>query len=216
MARESTAERIAVESRRVERVYSVMARVYDGFFGWALGPGRRRAVRDLAIEPGEHVLEVGVGTGLSLPLYPSECRVTGIDISAAMLEQARIRLEEIGREGVDLRKMDARELLFPGGEFDHVLAPYLISVVPEPARVMAEMVRVCRPGGTIIVVNHFRSPSRFLAFFERLLTPMSQWIGFRMDLPIETVTQTPGARVVSVHRVNFLGLWRLVRLRRES
>src|SRR6185369_8784830 len=115
-----------------------------------------------------------------------------------------------------LRRMDARTLEFADASFDHVFAPYVISVVPEPERVLAEMRRVCKPGGTIVVVNHFRSPGWLLGFFERLLTPASQWIGFRMDLPLDVVQQAPGLELVHVERVNLLGLWRLLVLRRAD
>jgi len=215
MSRYPTAERIAQESRRVERVYSVLARVYDDFFDWALGPGRRRAIARLPIRPGERVLEVGVGTGLSFPHYPGRCQFTGIDISEPMLEQARERAEQLQRPEIDLRVMDAHELQFPSASFDHVLAPYVISVVPEPERVMREIARVCRPNGTVVVVNHFRSHNPAMALGERLLTPLSQWIGFRLDLPVERVLQTEGLRTVHMERVNLLGLWHLLEMRRE-
>jgi phosphatidylethanolamine/phosphatidyl-N-methylethanolamine N-methyltransferase len=197
-------------------VYSVLARVYDDWFDWALGPGRRDAVARLAVEPGERVLEVGVGTGLSLPYYPPDCHVTGIDISEAMLEQARERADLLKRRRVDLRLMDARQLSYPDATFHHVLAPYVISVVPEPHKVMAEIARVCKPGGTVLVVNHFQSPNRVSRFLERLLTPASQWVGFRLDLPIETVTGTAGLEPLQVQPVNLLGLWRLIELRRVA
>jgi phosphatidylethanolamine/phosphatidyl-N-methylethanolamine N-methyltransferase len=133
-----------------------------------------------------------------------------------MLDRARERAIESDLRNIDLRVMDARRLSFADASFDHVLAPYVISVVPEPDRVMAEIARVVRPGGTVMVVNHFGSRQMPLSWIERALTPLSQWIGFRLDLPIETVTAAPGLEVVRVDRVNLLGLWRLVELRRPS
>jgi phosphatidylethanolamine/phosphatidyl-N-methylethanolamine N-methyltransferase len=162
------------------------------------------------------VLEVGVGTGLSLPHYPRDCHVTGIDISEAMLGQARERVEALGRTDIDLRVMDARELTYPEATFDHVLAPYVVSVVPEPRKVMAEMLRVCKPGGTIVVVNHFRHRNPAIRCCEGLLTPISQWIGFRLDLPLEEVTGTPGLETAHVERVNLFKLWHLLELRRRG
>jgi len=216
MARTSTADRAALETRRVEKVYSVLARVYDAGFDWALGPGRRRAVGRLPAAAGDRVLEVGVGTGLSLPHYPDGCRVTGIDISEPMLDRARERAEQLGLGNVDLRLMDARDLAFPDGSFDHVLAPYVISVVPEPERVLSEIHRVCKPGGTIVVVNHFQGESRLRRSFERLCSPATKWIGFRLDLPVEVVTGAAGLERVDEERVNLLGLWRLLVLRRSG
>jgi len=215
MSRAGSAEYVADASRRVERVYGVLARVYDGFFDWALGPGRRFAVSQLMPRPGERVLEVGVGTGLSLPLYPVGCNVVGIDISEPMLDRARTRLEGLEHASVRLENMDARAIAYGDGHFDKVLAPYVISVVPDPAQVMAEITRVCRPGGTVIVVNHFQSPFPPLAAVEHLLTPLSTWVGFRMDLPVLAVTRTPGLSLVRTKRVNLFGLWQLLEFRRH-
>jgi phosphatidylethanolamine/phosphatidyl-N-methylethanolamine N-methyltransferase len=211
----TTTERAALESQRVRRVYSALAKVYDDCFDWALGPGRRLAVARLPIRPGQRVLEVGVGTGLSLPHYPLGTHITGIDISEPMLELGRERAERLGRRNLDLRLMDARELSYPDATFDHVLAPYVISVVPEPERVMREIARVCKPGGTVMVVNHFGSASSRLRQLERWGSALSQWVGFRLDLPVETVLATAALEPVKIERVNLLGLWRLIELRRR-
>ena len=216
MSRSSAAERATGDSRRVRQVYEVLARVYDDCFDWALGPGRRLAVGKLPVRVGQRVLEVGVGTGLSLPHYPEDCHITGIDISEAMLHQARERAELLDRIDIDLRVMDARELSYPDATFDHVLAPYVISVVPQPDRVMAEIRRVCKPGGTVMVVNRFRSSSRLLGSLESLLSAATQWIGFRLDLPLRTVLDTPGLELVELERVNLFGLWHLLELRRRD
>jgi phosphatidylethanolamine/phosphatidyl-N-methylethanolamine N-methyltransferase len=216
MSRITSAEKLALDTRRVERIYTVLARIYDNAFDWALGPGRRRAVESLEIHPGDRVLEVGVGTGLSLPLYPEECSVTGIDISEAMLQQARERPAGSRPGEVRLRQMDAGDLVFPDESFDRVLAPYVISVVPDPEKVMAEMMRVCRPGGRVVVVNHFLSGNPLLGLMERSLTPITNWIGFRLDLTADRVARTAGLELVREERVNLLGLWRLLVFSRRA
>jgi phosphatidylethanolamine/phosphatidyl-N-methylethanolamine N-methyltransferase len=133
-----------------------------------------------------------------------------------MMARAQARVDALGWPNLELRKMDARNLLFGEESFDHVLAPYVVSVVPEPRRVMAEMRRVCRIGGTVLVVNHFGSSRGVLRRAESVASSMTEWLGFRMDLPVETVTDTEGLEVVRVERVNLLGLWRLVEMRRVA
>ena len=113
----------------------------------------------MGIKPGDRVLEVGVGTGINAALYPRDCSVTGIDLSSSMLEKARERVARKGIRNVRLLEMDAADLKFADDTFDIVYAPYLISVVPDPVAVAREMRRVCRPGGRIIILNHFRSPN---------------------------------------------------------
>jgi phosphatidylethanolamine/phosphatidyl-N-methylethanolamine N-methyltransferase len=217
MSRETAAERPLAESRRVERVYGVLARVYDAGFDWALGPGRQKAVSRLPVQPGQEVLEVGVGTGLSFPHYPKHARITGIDISEPMLDQARERLAKMtDAPQVRLQQMDARDLAMPDASFDHVVAPYVISVVPEPARVMREITRVCKPGGTVIVVNRFRTGIAAVGAVEDFLTPFSQWLGFRLDLPLDLVSGTAGLETAAVDRVNLLRMWHLIEMRRVA
>src|SRR5687768_4706456 len=130
-----------VENDFVEGVYDKLAKVYDLVFGPTLHPGRMQAIKRMGIGAGDRVLEVGVGTGINLSLYPRECQVTGIDFSASMLEKARERVARERFPHVRLVQMDAADLKIPDDSFDIVYAPYLISVVPDPVKVAEEMRR---------------------------------------------------------------------------
>jgi len=203
------------ETREVERVYAGLARVYDTVFDWALRPGRLAAVRSLDLRQGQRILEVGVGTGLSLNTYPPGTEVTGIDISEPMLKRARLRAAEARGRSISIRRMDAQSMSFGAAAFDHVIAPYVISVVPDPERVMAEIARVCRPGGTVVVVNHFVHEDRLLRYFERWATPLTRMIGFRLDTRAQIVTQATELAVRSIKTVNLFGWWKLVVLEKR-
>jgi phosphatidylethanolamine/phosphatidyl-N-methylethanolamine N-methyltransferase len=146
---------ISLETSFVEGVYEKMASVYDLFFGLPLHHGRAKAIRRMAIKPDDQVLEVGVGTGISLPLYPRKCSLTAIDLSEGMLERARTRVIQYNLRNVRLIQMDATELKFPDNSFDIVFAPYFISCVPDPLAVTREMRRVCKRGGRLVFLNHF-------------------------------------------------------------
>src|SRR2546426_3349123 len=173
-----------VENDFVARVYENIAWFYDLTFGPALHPGRVDAIRRMAIKPGDRVLEVGVGTAINAALYPSDCSVTGVDFSSSMLEKARDRVARKGVRNVRLLQMDAANMKFADDTFDIVYAPYVISVVPDPVAVAREMRRVCRPGGRIIILNHFRSKNPVMAWFERIISPFTVHIGFNTDLDL--------------------------------
>jgi phosphatidylethanolamine/phosphatidyl-N-methylethanolamine N-methyltransferase len=200
----------AVESHFVENVYDKLASVYDFVFGPTLHPGRLQALQRMNIEPGSKILEVGVGTGINAGLYPSHCEVTGIDFSASMLEKARERVARKEITNFRLLQMDAQDLKFADDSFDIVYAPYLISVVPDPIRVAAEMRRVCRPGGRIIFLNHFRSSNPMLSRAERLISPMTIHIGFKADLDLQAFLAQANLEPVSIEKVNIPRIWSLV------
>jgi len=200
----------AVENHFVEGVYDKLAKVYDLIFGPTLHPGRLQAIERMNIQPDERVLEVGVGTGINLSLYPSEAKITGIDYTASMLEKARERVAKKGMRNVRLLQMDAADLKFPDDAFDIVYAPYLISVVPDPVTVAQEMRRVCRPGGRIIFLNHFLSPNKLLSKAERSISPLTVHIGFKSDLDLPAFLAQADLQPVSIEKVNIPRIWSLV------
>ena len=200
----------AVENAFVENVYDKLAKVYDLFFGPTLHPGRLQAIERMKIQPGERVLEVGVGTGINLALYPREASVTGIDFSSSMLEKARERAARKHAAPVRLLQMDAADIKFADDSFDIVYAPYLISVVPDPVKVAQEMRRVCRPGGRIIFLNHFLSPNPILSRIERLISPSTIHIGFKSDLDLPAFLAQAGLEPISIEKVNIPKIWSLV------
>lgn len=199
-----------VENDFVERVYEKLSSVYDVAFGPVLHAGRRRAIEQMALQPGDRILEVGVGTGINISLYPRACRVTGIDISAPMLEKARRRLRHRDVPNVSLLQMDAAALKLADGTFDIVYAAYLISVVPEPVKVAREMYRVCRPGGRIVFLNHFLSANSVVSRVERLISPLTVHVGFKADIDRDTLLEQAGLTPTSIEKVNFPRIWSLV------
>ena len=205
----------AVETDFVERVYEKQASWYDLWFGPTLHHGRLVAIERMGIGPGDRLLEVGVGTGINARLYPRNCLVTGIDLSSQMLEKARARVQRQGLRNIRLLEMDAAHLTFADDSFDIVYAPYVISVVPDPVQVVREMRRVCRPGGKIIVVNHFRSPNPILSCLERAMSPFTVHVGFKSDLDLPGFLAQADLQPISIEKVNFPRLWSLVTCKKD-
>jgi phosphatidylethanolamine/phosphatidyl-N-methylethanolamine N-methyltransferase len=201
---------IAVENHFVERVYEKLASSYDLFFGPTLHPGRLVARDRMGIAPGNHILEVGVGTGINASLYPSNCQITGIDLSTSMLDKARERVAREGIRNVRLLEMDAAKTTFADDSFDIVYAPYLISVVPDPVTVAREMRRVCKPGGKIVILNHFRSANPVLSRVERAISPFTVHIGFKSDLDLPAFLAQAELHPESIEKVNVPKIWSLV------
>ena len=199
------------------RTYRLFSGSYDIVFGPVFHPGRKEAVRIANDRPGQHILEVGVGTGLSLPHFRADSRVTGIDVSEEMLAKARRRAERRRLSHIEgLHLMDAEHLEFPDNSFDAVLALYVASVVPNPARFAAEMRRVCIPGGTIVVVNHFTSENPPARFIEKRLAGLARHIGFHADFPFDTFRLDSQLSIREVRPSNLFGYWKLLRCVNEK
>ena len=206
-----------MDLRDTIRTYRLFSGSYDIVFGPVFHPGRKEAVRLANDRPGQRILEVGVGTGLSLPYFRCDSRVTGIDISAEMLAKARRRAERQQLAHVEgLHVMDAEHLEFADNSFDAVLALYVASVVPSPSRFAAEMRRVCIPGGTIVLVNHFTSDNVLLRFMEKRLARVARHIGFHADFPLDTFAQDSALSIREIRPSNLFGYWRLLRCVNEK
>lgn len=200
----------------VTAAYDRYARIYDRLFGWVLQDGRRRLGRRLQdAPPGTRILELGVGSGLMLPLYPRHADVLGVDISGAMLARAHALVAREGLHHVQLRLVDAEHTGVPDGSFDHVVLPYVYSVTPDPQALVAEALRACRPGGDLWILNHF-SGLGVWDWLERPLRPFARWVGWRPDFPYDRHVTAQGWPVVDVEAANLWGLSRLVHVRKPG
>ncbi len=201
----------------IQLAYRRYARGYDLYFGGILQPGRRAIVERMKCRAGECVLEVGVGTGLSLPLYPPLTQVHGIDICQEMLERAKARVaRERLAQAAGLYRMDGERMGFADDSFDKVVAMYVVSVVPDPARLLDEIRRVCKPQGELFIVNHFLHPNPVISGMERLAAPLSRFLGFHPNLSLDDFVRRARVEVVERRPVNALGYWTLLRARNNK
>jgi len=199
----------------VREAYRRWAPVYDSTFGLIANAGRREAVHLINQRRGGRVLEVGVGTGLSLPHYAPYLKVSGVDISPEMLAKARDRVRKHDLRNVEgLREMDAASLDFSENAFDIVVAMYVMTVVPNPERVMQELERVCAPGGEVMIVNHFSQDHGARGWVERKMSPYADSLGWHPIFPIERVMGRPGLALIERRPLWPSGLFTLVRFRR--
>jgi phosphatidylethanolamine/phosphatidyl-N-methylethanolamine N-methyltransferase len=207
---------VVLEKRQVQRAYELYAPIYDFIFDWIFAPGRAAAVRQLDLKPSDVTLEVGIGTGLNLPLYPPTSRLIGIDLSQEMLDKAVERVQTLAMPNVTLKVMDATALDFADNEFDKALATYTISAVPDPVAVLREMRRVVKPGGVIVLLNHFRSERKLAGHLEDLVAPVCTRLGWKSNLSMNPLLATVGLNPEHITKVNLLNGWRLVRCVNEK
>ena len=202
-----------LDADAVRRAYRRWAGVYDLVFGGISALGRQRAVAEVNSLPGARVLEVGVGTGLALPHYAVEKRITGIDLSAEMLERAQTRVTAEGLDNVEaLLVLDAEDTGFAAGQFDIAVAMFVASVVPHPRALLAEMRRVVRPGGHILLINHFAAKAGPRWWVERALAPASRALGWHPDFAVEALFPGDEAACVTFVPSPPFGLFTLAKL----
>ena len=199
----------------VRHAYRRWAPIYDFTFGTVAESGRKHAAKIINRRRGR-VLEVGVGTGLSLPCYEKHLTVTGIDLSPEMLDKARARVRRQGLGNIDgLYEMDAGALAFPDESFDTVVAMYVMTVVPDAEKVMRELERVCATGGEVILVNHFSQEEGVRGFVERRLAPLASSIGWHAVFALDRVLVCEDLRLAERRTLWPFGLFTMLRFVKE-
>jgi phosphatidylethanolamine/phosphatidyl-N-methylethanolamine N-methyltransferase len=168
----------------------------------------------MGLKSGDQVLEIGIGTGLSLPLYPRNVEVTGIDLTAEMLEQAQRRVDHLGLDNVRLHLMNAQKLDLPDNSFDKTIAMFVASVTPDSAAMVREMKRVTRPGGSIYILNHFSQKGSWMSFFEKALKPFAPLLGFEPLFYLDEFLKRTGMKGAEDIPIQPFGYWRLLCLKK--
>lgn len=183
-------------------IYGPLSPLYDFVCGAMLQPGRRRALSLLNVRPGERILEVGAGSGYNINGYPPTCRVVAIDLSAAMLQRAQQRVDAAHRDVVRFAQMDAARLAFPDGAFDAVFVPHTINVLPDPFAAGHELVRVCRPDGRIVFLNHFADLRDTSELVDKIAGSLATAADVNWNLRLEKLVSALHLRVIQVEPVN--------------
>jgi phosphatidylethanolamine/phosphatidyl-N-methylethanolamine N-methyltransferase len=205
---------VQMDEHAVRSAYRRWAPVYDHTFGLVAGKGRQHAVEVINQSSGR-VLEVGVGTGLSLPDYKSTLDIVGIDLSPEMLDKARERVAEEGLENVHgLYEMDASDLKFEADSFDTVVAMFVMTVVPEPDKVMRELARTCKPGGEVLLVNHFSTEEGVRGWVERRMAPFGDKLGWHPVFDTDRVMICPELQLIEKRALRPWGIFTMMRFRK--
>ena len=192
------------------KIYSEFAPLYDKIFGKIFYSRLERVIEDLEIPPGAKVLEVGAGTGTSFPAYPTHCEVIGIDLAPDMLARARQKIEDHGWTHLRVMEMNALSLDFPDNTFDYVMAFHVVTVVPDPIRMISEAKRVCKPGGSIVIVNHFTSDVPVLGSVTEALDPLTRKLGWRTNLRLKSFIKAADLSVERAYKLSKTSLYTVV------
>ncbi|HZN69189.1 MAG TPA: methyltransferase domain-containing protein [Tepidisphaeraceae bacterium] len=200
-----------MQEASTRKIYDVHAMFYDATFGRLVRRRIARAIEHMNIAPADRILDMGIGTGVSLDYYPIDRgRVIGIDLSGGMLRKAREKIRERGVKNAVGLQADALHLPFGDDTFDHVFMSHVISVVSDPYRLIEEAQRVAKPGARIVIVNHFQSTNRFIALVEKWLCPLCTKLGWRSDLALQDLVRRTGVEVDYRYKLESIDLWETV------
>ena len=203
-------EAIAPELESIKKIYAGYSNVYDVLFKRLFQPRIKHAINEMNIMPGDRVLDVGVGTGLSLPLYSRSCRVVGIDLSYAMLTKAKDKIRRNSLKNTSVLNMNAMSLSFADDSFDKVLISHVVSVVPDPYKLISEVRRVAKKGSNVVIVNHFKSKNAVLKSVERIINPLCKKIGWHNDLCIDEFIGRSGLKVKKTYKLKKTDFWQII------
>jgi phosphatidylethanolamine/phosphatidyl-N-methylethanolamine N-methyltransferase len=216
----STLSEVDLDAQTVTKAYARWAPFYDFVFGAVFERGRQAAIA-AAERIGGHILEVGVGTGMCLPLYSKKCQISGVDLSEPMLRKAQERVRELGLTNVEgLWVMDAERLSFPDNSFDAVVAQHVISTAPNPEAVLDELARVLKPGGEIVLISRVGADAGVRRTFEHWFQPAARKLGWRSEFSFERYSRwtanTPGIHLIERYAVPPFGHFNLIRFGKDS
>lgn len=189
------------------KLYSDLAPLYDKVFGKIFYSRLRWVIETLQIPNGAKVLEVGAGTGTSFPAYPRHCEVVGIDLAPDMLARARGKIQKNGWTHLKVLEMNALQLDFPDNSFDYVMAFHVVTVVPDPIKMIEEAKRVCRPGGKIVIVNHFTSEFPLVGALTEAVDPITRRLGWRTKLRLKPFVEETGLKLETAYKLSKLSLY---------
>jgi phosphatidylethanolamine/phosphatidyl-N-methylethanolamine N-methyltransferase len=199
-----------MQEASTRKIYDIHSMFYDATFGRLVKRRIERAIHHMNIAETDQVLDLGIGTGVSLNYYPQHARVTGVDLSSGMLRKAREKIRERELPHANVFQADALRLPFADNTFDHVFTSHVISVVSDPYRLVQEAQRVARPGARIVMVNHFQSTNRFVAMVEKWLCPLCTKLGWRSDLALQDLVRRTGMEIDYRYQLASLDLWETV------
>ncbi len=198
------------ELESLKKIYAGYSKVYDALFKRFFYPRIKHAIGYMDIKPGDRILDVGVGTGLSLSVFPRHCRVVGIDLSTEMLGKAKEKIDRERLDNIKVISMDAMRCAFEDDSFDKVFLSHVVSVVPDPYKAMAEVKRVCKKGGQVVIVNHFKSKNKLIEALEKVINPVCKKIGWRSDLCLNEFITKTGLNVSRKYTLKKFDFWQIV------
>lgn len=208
-----------MNSSLVKNIYDNYASIYDLVFSVVLNPARKKAIRQMNIQPNEKIIEFGVGTGLSFNHYnfSNKISITGIDLSEKMLEKARSKVAKYKNFDITLSCIDAEDTPYDDSTYDKVMLMYVYSVTPNPEKLLSEAFRICKENGSVHIVNHFSNyENSRLNLFERSLSKMSKVIGFRTVFSYQDYIKNLNLNIESVESANIFSSTKVIHLKKKD